>query len=95
MSYIVTVDWHIFPEHSDAFGLRAKQQANDSLNLEEHCLFFDLSRSDEDRNHFFMYEIYSNREAFDAHLASAHFKNFSKDIAEMVMTRTLRGFHKI
>lgn len=95
MSFIVTVDWQIKPEHSEAFALRAKRQAADSFNLEVNCLYFDLSRSHDSPDNFFMYEIYSTQEAFDLHLASDHFANFSKDVADMVIAKKLQKLQMI
>lgn len=95
MSYIVTVDWKIEPDRSEDFAKYAKKQAENSINLETDCLFFDLSRSEEERNRFFMYEIYTSREAFDIHLASDHFKDFSMKIDGMVIARDLRTHRKI
>jgi quinol monooxygenase YgiN len=37
---------------------------------------------------FFLYEIYENEAAFDAHLQTPHFRDFSEKTAEMVVNKT-------
>ena len=38
--------------------------------------------------------VYDNRAAFDAHLASAHFKRFDPAVAPMVAAKTVRILEK-
>jgi (4S)-4-hydroxy-5-phosphonooxypentane-2,3-dione isomerase len=37
----------------------------------------------------FLWEIYDDRAAFDAHLASRHFRDFDRATADMVRTKTV------
>jgi quinol monooxygenase YgiN len=38
----------------------------------------------------FLYEIYDDRAAFDAHLAAAHFKRFDAAVGSMVASKAVR-----
>lgn len=95
MSFIVTVEWQIEPKHAKSFAKFAKRQAENSVNLEANCLMFDLCVAENDPNLFFMYEAYTNADAFKEHLASDHFAEFSDKIGDMVISRVLRTFNKV
>jgi quinol monooxygenase YgiN len=64
-----------------------RSQAAASL-LEEGCLLFQIwtesSRSDE----VFLWEVYSNRAAFDMHLESSHFVEFERKTADLVVAKS-------
>ena len=95
MTFIVTVDWHIKPSKAVTFAGLARQQAENSVNLEAECLMFDLAVSRDDPNHFLMYEIYTDAEAFQHHLDAAHFKAFSEQTAGYVLSRTIKTYDKL
>jgi (4S)-4-hydroxy-5-phosphonooxypentane-2,3-dione isomerase len=74
-NWVVTVEFTIRQGFADPFLSRMAKQAADSL-LEIGCSQFDVCIDPADGHHVFLYEVYSNREAFAAHLESAHFKDF-------------------
>ena len=83
MSYAVCVTFVVAPEHADAFRERVAAQARDS-RAEPGCRAFD-AWSDAGRPHaVFLYEVYDDRAAFEAHLATPHFAAFDRDIAAWV-----------
>lgn len=92
--FVVTVDFHIHPEKMDAFmeGMLANAQA--SLDLEEHCLQFDVCVSRTDRHHVFLYEVYRNSEDFDVHLQMPHFLEFNAKSAAQVIEKTVSTFDR-
>jgi len=75
VNWVVTVEFTVRPGHADSFIERLTTQAADSL-LEPGCSQFDVCVDPFDEHRVFLYEVYANREAFEAHLASAHFKDF-------------------
>jgi autoinducer 2-degrading protein len=96
-NWVVTVEFTIRRGFVDQFRERLVTQAAESLR-EAGCSRFDVSVDFADDHRLFLYELYSDREAFDAHLASAHFKNFdaetrpwveSKTVAQWRLTETL------
>ena len=73
--WVVTVEFTIQHGFAERFTERLGVQAADSLR-EPGCSRFDVCVDPDDANHFFLYEVYADRQAFAAHLASAHFKDF-------------------
>jgi (4S)-4-hydroxy-5-phosphonooxypentane-2,3-dione isomerase len=47
------------------------------VRTEPGCVTFDVNRSLDDDHDFVLYEIYRDREAFDAHVASDHFTSIA------------------
>lgn len=93
--FVLTVHFHIHPEHAEAFCLAVTRQAINSKEKEPDCLQFDVGRSETDPNHFFLYEVYTNAAAFETHRQTPHFANFSTTIAEMVKGKELASFGRI
>jgi (4S)-4-hydroxy-5-phosphonooxypentane-2,3-dione isomerase len=79
--YVVTVEFDIAPEHRDAFIEAVKKQAADSLSLEPECHHFDVCRVERGgKEVVYLYELYTDRAAFDAHLATPHFLAFNERV---------------
>jgi (4S)-4-hydroxy-5-phosphonooxypentane-2,3-dione isomerase len=87
-NWVVTVEFTIRPGFADQFLRRMTQQAADSL-LESGCSRFDVCVDPSDEHRVFLYEVYSDREAFGTHLASAHFKDFDAATREWVGSKTV------
>lgn len=88
--YVVTVSFETNPTDADAFLTRMRLQAAESLAAEPGCHQFDVCTSPERPGQVFLYELYEDRAAFDAHLASAHFQAFDADVAPMVTAKTVQ-----
>jgi quinol monooxygenase YgiN len=43
----------------------------------------------------YLYEVYDDRAAFDAHLASPHFVSFTAATAGMITDRVIRSWRRI
>lgn len=82
--YVVIVEFTARDKHFENFLLRVRQQAKDSLELESGCRVFDVCIDPARDNFVFLYEVYSNREAFRAHLESAHFKDFDATVKDWI-----------
>lgn len=80
---LVAVTFEILPERAEAFRDRVRRQAEDSLE-EPGCQRFDVWCDTGDCCRVFLFEIYHDRAAFDAHLASAHFRDFDSEVAPWV-----------
>ena len=55
-------------------------------------LVYQLHRDPDDPRRFFAYEQYVDRSAYDAHLASAHFRRYALDDAIPRLERRERSF---
>ena len=75
--YIVTVSFQIKPAHSAEFMPAMHANAKESLLCEPECHQFDVCVALDDPNRVFLYEVYESAQAFQAHLAMAHFKSFN------------------
>ena len=56
--------------------------AKSSLQNEPGCLRFDIVHEEQNPNHIFLYEVYKDKVAFDAHVKAPHmvkFRNTLKD----------------
>lgn len=73
MSYVVIPSFAVPSENVEAFLAAAREDAERSLADEEGCLQFDvvLDRSKTPANVVF-YEVYRDKNAFDAHLETPH-----------------------
>lgn len=87
--FCVAVTFEIEPAALKTFVSRVRQQAEDSLRLEPLCHRFDVLVADDLSARVFLYELYEDREAFDAHLRSAHFLAFDGEVAPMVVNKTV------
>lgn len=89
--FVVTVDFRIRPAHVSDFMEAMRVQAETSLREEPGCRQFDICApvggAAPDR--VFLYEVYDDRAAFDAHLASAHFRAFDRQVAPWVAEKSV------
>ena len=104
--YVVTVAFEIRPEAAAAFLPLMLENARASLAEEPGCLRFDVCGEDMGGQdvggqdvgddappvRVFLYEIYRDRGAFDAHLASAHFQSFDAATRPMVASKQVASW---
>ena len=67
-----------------------RAQAQNSLVREKACHRFDICLSEEMPNRLFLYEVYDDRAAFEAHLATPHFLEFDAAVAGMIAAKSAR-----
>ena len=79
--FVITVTFSVKERYQDRFLRRVSQQAADSLKWEPDCRRFDVSVDLGDRRRVLLYEMYTDENAFAAHLATAHFLAFDRDTA--------------
>jgi quinol monooxygenase YgiN len=88
--YIVIVDFRIKAERVADFMPLMLENARASRETEPGCRVFDVCVDPADKTSVFLYEVYDDRAAFDAHLATAHFKRFDAAVAAMVAAKSVR-----
>jgi autoinducer 2-degrading protein len=93
--FTLIVHFVIKPEHAEEFLAAVVRQAINSKQQEPACLQFDVNRSPSDPTHFFLYEVYINAAAFDAHKQTLHFADFSKTVADMIQSKEVTFFDRI
>ena len=76
------------PERREEFLAGMTANAEASVRDEPGCLRFDVSAVAADPNRFFLYEIYTDAAAFEAHKAAPHFARW-RSVAEQVVESQL------
>ena len=93
--YVVIVEFTTHAPHAAAFRQRVIQQARDSLELELDCQVFDVCIDPERDNFVLLYEVYTDRSAFDGHLASPHFLDFNATVQAWVSGKKISSFERL
>ncbi|MFD0981991.1 putative quinol monooxygenase [Tropicimonas aquimaris] len=93
--YAVTVTFTIAPERMEGFMPLMEQNARLSLELESGCRQFDVCTDPDHPDTVFLYELYDDRTAFDAHLQATHFKEFDAAVAPMIAGKSVRCFSRV
>ena len=83
----VIVAFELVPGKANEFMPLMQLQARNSRLLETGCVQFDVCFDSSSPEHVFLYEIYEDRAAFDAHLDSDHFKEFAAAAGDMISAR--------
>lgn len=92
MTFAITVLFELKPRHREGFLGLMRENAALSLRDEPGCLHFDVLLPEGDEDNVFLYEIYIDEAAFDAHRQASHFLSFDKATSEMVVAKTVKRF---
>ena len=93
--FVVTVTFDVKPECREAFLPVMLANAKTSLNEEPDCHQFDVCIDPNRPNSVFLYELFTDRAAFDDHLSSAHFKSFDAKVADMITGKEVALFERV
>ena len=93
--YVVVVEFTIKADYVEHFRDRVRRQARDSLEHEADCQVFDVCIDPERTDYLLLYEVYSNAEAFDSHLAAAHFIDFDATVGGWVSSKRVTFLQRI
>ncbi|MDG2283916.1 MAG: putative quinol monooxygenase [Alphaproteobacteria bacterium] len=93
--YVVIVEFTVKPASVGAFRPAMLKNAKASLDDEPGCKQFDVCFGQDDPNACFLYEVYDDRAAFDAHLGMAHFKSFDAEVAPMLDAKVVKTFELV
>ncbi len=91
----LVVEFRIKPEHIDAFARAIADNARASRELEPGCRQFDVCRDPAEPALFFLYELYDDAAAIDAHLKSAHFLTMSAASADWVASKSVKTYRRV
>jgi (4S)-4-hydroxy-5-phosphonooxypentane-2,3-dione isomerase len=93
--YVVTVEFVVSPGDAVRFRDAIVANARTSRGIEPGCLQFDVCGAPDDPATIFLYEVYVDRAAFDAHLASPHFRAFDAAVGQWVVRKTVHTFDRV
>ena len=92
--FVNAVDLDIVPAERDNYLAAIKENSMAAIQ-EPGGKQFDILVLASDPNHMFLYEVYENEAAFQAHRASEHFKKYAALTANMVAKRVARPMSAI
>ena len=88
MAVLHTAHLRVRAEVVDRFRARIMHHARTSLEREPGCHRFDIHQETKDPTLFFLFEIYADDAALDAHRVSQHYLQFREDVKDWVVERT-------
>jgi (4S)-4-hydroxy-5-phosphonooxypentane-2,3-dione isomerase len=93
--YAVCVTFRVHPGQMVDFMPAMRGNAATSLAEEVGCHRFDVLSDTAKPDLVFLYELYTDRAAFDAHCASPHFQAFNAATAEMVADKDVATWDRV
>lgn len=93
--YVVTVRFVVIARHAEQFVEAMLEQARTSRSVEPGCLQFDVCRAPDAPDRIFLYEVYSTKGDFDAHLESEHFVAFNARVAPWTIEKHVDCLERI
>jgi len=94
-AYVVTVGFVVKAAHVEDFRTAMIENARTSRADEPGCRQFDVCIDPARPNAVFLYERYDDRAAFEAHLASTHFKTFDALVAPWLEGKTVATYLRV
>ena len=92
--YINAVDLDINPADMDAYMAALRENGAHAVT-EPGCREFNIHVQASNPNHVFIYEVYENAAALEAHRATDHFKKYAAATAKMVAKRDVRAMTSV
>ncbi len=92
---VLTAHFNIKPEHVADFREVISRQGNNAMEKEEGCFQFDISQHPEDEIQFFLYEVYRDQAAIDAHQKTPHFADYRKSAEPWVISRDVTIWNRL
>jgi autoinducer 2-degrading protein len=93
--FVITVDFTVKPGAMAAFRKLIDRNARDSCAGEPGCRRFDVLVPLEPGDKVFLYEIYDDRAAFDAHLKTPHFDVFNRESEALVISKKVAQYNLV
>ncbi len=90
----LVVEFHIKPEFVRDFEAAIENNARASRETEPGCRQFDVCRDPVDPSLFFLYELYDDETAIQAHLKSAHFLQMDGATLGWVQRKVVRKLQR-
>lgn len=90
--YCIIVKTVIKDGAKGAFEAAININAAASVTNEEHCFVFDVIASVEEKNTYYLYEIYESADALEAHKQAAHYKECRAIVSDLIEEQSaMRG----
>ena len=93
--FIVSVDFKLHPQHAAAFREAIITNARASVADEPGCSQFDVCVAPDDATVIYLYEVYDDLAAFQAHMKTPHYAVFDKLVGPWVAEKTVKKFNRV
>ena len=90
--FAIIVEFELLEGGFDIFHQEVLKNGEASLAKEAGCQCFDVLVPSKQENRIVLYEAYDDEAAFQEHLQSRHFKEFSDRVSGLVTERKLTRF---
>jgi len=87
--YVVLVEFRLRSGSRGDFRPLIDENARTSARVEAGCRRFDVIEPADNPDAVLLYEIYDDRAAFDAHVASRHYAKFDAECAGYVVGKSV------
>jgi len=91
--FVITVKFTTYEKDTEKFKTRILNKLKILLNR-LGCLVFDVCHDPKNINVVFLYEIYTNKDAFDIHLNSEHYLSFNEEVTPWVSEKLVSQLTK-
>ena len=88
--FVVCVEFEIEPGQTDVFMAAVRTNAKQSFNQEVGCRQLDVCDDRQIPNSVFLYEVYDDEAAFEAHKLTLHYGAFYQATGGMVVNKSIR-----
>jgi autoinducer 2-degrading protein len=85
--YINAVSIDVAPGQIENYLAAIKEVGTATIKTEPGCSEFDITVSQKDPNHLFIFEVYDNSAAFDTHLKTDHYRKYAATAKDIVAKR--------
>ena len=90
----IVVEFRIKPAFIEGFERAIVANATTSRDTEPGCRQFDVCRDPAEPQLFYLYEIYDDAAAFDAHCRTAHFLEMDALTASWVQSKAVHRYRR-
>ena len=94
-AFSLVVNLKIKPDQVEPFMKMAMENAAASRTTEQGCRQFDVLVDPDDATKIAFYEVYDNKQAFESHLETAHFKKYFEHAVPLLAERTRSFFNRV
>ena len=91
-AFVVIAEFAVSPEHKQEFLELCAFDSRESEAKEPGCQSFAAHTVEESPEAVILYEVYEDRAAFDAHLATPHYATFAAGVERLGVAKTLVRF---
>jgi (4S)-4-hydroxy-5-phosphonooxypentane-2,3-dione isomerase len=91
----LVVEFRIKASHVGDFAIAIAENARLSRELEPGCKQFDVCRDATDASIFFLYELYDDETAIQAHLCAPHFLKMDQATRDWVEKKTVWRYQRV